>query len=110
MIRLALIGAGRIGQVHALAVHNVPNASITAVVDTYPESAKALAEKLGAKVMELDEVFASTEIDAYIIASSTDTHSPLLKLCASVGKFCPSGNLPGIPFRISCHIKRRRFT
>ena len=43
MIRLALIGAGRIGQVHALAVHNVPNASITAVVDTYPESAKALA-------------------------------------------------------------------
>jgi len=90
MIRLALIGAGRIGQVHALAVHNVPNASITAVVDTYPESAKALAAKLGAKVMELDEVFASNEIDAYIIASSTDTHSPLLKLCASVGKpvFC----------------------
>ena len=62
MIRLALIGAGRIGQVHALAVHNVADASITAVVDTFPESAKALADKLGAQVMGLDEVFASNDI------------------------------------------------
>lgn len=90
MIRFALIGAGRIGQVHALAVHDVPDACISAVVDVFPESAESLAATLGAKVMTVDEVFVSNEVDAYIIASSTDTHSPLLERCANVGKpvFC----------------------
>ena len=90
MVRFALIGAGRIGQVHALAVHDVFDARITAVVDVFPEAAEALAAKLNAKVMDVDEVFSSDEVDAYIIASSTDTHSPLLKRCAEVEKpvFC----------------------
>jgi len=89
-IRFGLIGAGRIGQVHAMAVQGVPGARITEVVDVFPEAAKKVADKFGAKVVTLDEIFASSDVDAYIIASSTDTHSPLLERCAAVGKpvFC----------------------
>lgn len=89
-IRFGLIGAGRIGQVHALAVQGVPGARITEVVDVFPEAADKLASKIGAKVVTLDEIFQSPNVDAYIIASSTDTHAPLLERCAAVGKpvFC----------------------
>ncbi|MEZ5450410.1 MAG: inositol 2-dehydrogenase [Thiolinea sp.] len=40
--------------------------------------------------MTLDEAFASDAVHAFIIASSTDTHAPLLERCASAGKpvFC----------------------
>ncbi len=90
MTRFGLIGAGRIGQVHALAVQGVPNACITEVVDVFPAAAESLATKIGAKVVTLDDIFASDNVDAFIIASSTDTHSPLLERCAAVGKpvFC----------------------
>jgi myo-inositol 2-dehydrogenase/D-chiro-inositol 1-dehydrogenase len=89
-IRFGLIGAGRIGQVHALAVQGVPGARITEVVDVFPDAADKLASKIGAKVVTLDEIFQSPNVDAYIIASSTDTHAPLLERCAAVGKpvFC----------------------
>ena len=90
MLNICLIGAGRIGKVHALAIEKVPGACISHVVDPYPLGAGALAAQLGAKVVSEDEAFASAEIDAYIIASSTDTHSPLLSRCAAVKKavFC----------------------
>lgn len=89
-VRFGLIGAGRIGQVHAMAVQGVPGARITEVVDVFPEAAKKVADKYGAKVVTLDEMFASPHVDAFIIASSTDTHAPLLERCAAVGKpvFC----------------------
>lgn len=89
-VRFGLIGAGRIGQVHAMAVQGVPGARITEVVDVFPEAAQKVADKYGAKVVTLDEMFASPHVDAFIIASSTDTHAPLLERCASVGKpvFC----------------------
>lgn len=89
-VRFGLIGAGRIGQVHAMAVQGVPGARITEVVDVFPEAAQKVADKFGATVVTLDEIFASPNVDAFIIASSTDTHSPLLERCASVGKpvFC----------------------
>lgn len=90
MLNVCLIGAGRIGKVHALAIDKVPGARISHVVDPYPEGAASLAAQLGATVVSEDEAFASDEVGAFIIASSTDTHSPLLSRCAAVGKpvFC----------------------
>ncbi|MBK8452199.1 MAG: inositol 2-dehydrogenase [Thiofilum sp.] len=90
MIRFGLIGAGRIGKVHALAVQAVPNALITAVADVVPAAAEALAQQLGAQVVSIEEMFNSSHVDAYIIASSTDTHADYLMRCAEVGKpvFC----------------------
>lgn len=90
MINFCLIGAGRIGKVHALAVQGVPGTRITHIVDVFPESAQALAAEFDAKVCSEDEAFNDAAIDAYIVASSTDTHSPLLERCAAAGKpvFC----------------------
>lgn len=90
MLNICLIGAGRIGKVHAMAIEGVPGARISHVVDPFPEGAQALAEKYNAKLVSEDEAFEIDEIDAYIIASSTNTHSPLLERCAAAKKpaFC----------------------
>lgn len=90
MKQFALIGAGRIGKVHAIAVNSVAGARIKSVCDVHAPSATALAEQYGADVAEIDDVFKDDSIDAVIIASATDTHTPLLKRCAEAGKpvFC----------------------
>lgn len=82
MKNLALIGAGRIGKVHAMAVAGVANATIKTVCDVHEPSAKEAAAACGAQVASIDSVFEDKEIDAVIIASATDTHAPLLKKCA----------------------------
>lgn len=90
MLNICLIGAGRIGKVHAMAIEKVPGARISHVVDPFPESAKQVAEQYGAHHIEQDDAFTTDGIDAYIIASSTDTHAPLMQRCAEIGKpvFC----------------------
>jgi len=90
MKNFALIGAGRIGKVHAIAINAVANARIKSVCDVHTPSATALAEQYGADVAQIEDVFTDNSIDAVIIASATDTHTPLLKRCAEAGKpvFC----------------------
>lgn len=87
---IALIGAGRIGQVHARAVAALPNVQIKYVVDVVDSAAQSLADITGAFVASVEEVFADENINAVIIASSTDTHAELLNLCAKHNKpvFC----------------------
>lgn len=82
MTKLALIGAGRIGKVHAIALSGIANVEIKSVCDVHEPSAKKLANSCGAAVRSLDEVFNDPEIGGVIIASATDTHAPLLKRCA----------------------------
>ena len=88
--KIALFGAGRIGQVHARAVKNLDNAHIHYVVDVVAEAAEALASSIGAEIATTEQVFADDSINAVIIASSTDTHADLLELCAQhkIPVFC----------------------
>lgn len=93
MLNFCLIGAGRIGKVHSLAVNNVAGAKIAYVVDAYQKNAEELAKTLDAKVLTEDQAFSleyTDKIDAYIIASSTNTHTPLILRCVDVKKpvFC----------------------
>jgi len=85
-----MIGAGRIGTVHAIAIASDANAILHSVVDFHQESAEKLAQKYNAITLNLDEAFNNDEIDAFIIASSTSTHADLIDRCAEVGKpvFC----------------------
>lgn len=87
---IALIGAGRIGKVHASGVAQHPQARLAAVVDVYAPAAGALADEYGARVASEDEVFADERIDAVLIASATDTHAELIERGARTGKaiFC----------------------
>lgn len=90
MKQFALIGAGRIGKVHALAIENIRDVRIKHVCDVYQPAAESLAAQYDANVASIDEVFADDQIDAVIIASATDTHTPLIKRCAEAAKpvFC----------------------
>ena len=89
-MKICLIGAGRIGAVHAIAIASDENAKLHSVVDFHQEAAEKLAKIYNAITLNLDEAFNIDEIEAFIIASSTSTHADLIERCAKVGKpvFC----------------------
>lgn len=90
MINIAILGCGRIGQVHARSAAMVEGARVTAVADAFPEAAEALAAKTGAAVMTADDIIANPQIDAVVIGTPTDTHFDLIQASAKAGKaiFC----------------------
>lgn len=77
MINVCLIGAGRIGRLHAsnLSVHR--DLRLQSVVDPNHEAARALASACGATV-EHDPDTAIVRADAVLIASSSNTHAELI--------------------------------
>jgi len=90
MLRLGLLGCGRIGQVHALSLNHIEGAGVSAVADAFAEPANALAASTGAHVMEPEALIASDDVDAVVIGSPTDTHYDLIHAAAAAGKaiFC----------------------
>lgn len=88
MINLGLIGAGRIAQVHARHLTLHPHARIIGVCDPKIGQANSVAATLGCRVFDSAEaLIASPEVDAVIIASSTDTHCPLMLAAVRAGKY-----------------------
>jgi myo-inositol 2-dehydrogenase/D-chiro-inositol 1-dehydrogenase len=86
---IALIGAGRIGRIHAANIAANPRLNLVAVVD--PTSAAAeLAGQYGAVVATVDQVLADPAVHGVVIASSTDTHLDYSLAAAQAGKavFC----------------------
>ncbi|HEH9425577.1 TPA: inositol 2-dehydrogenase [Aeromonas sobria] len=90
MFNIALFGAGRIGQVHAVNIAEHKETRLYSVVDPHQEGAIALATKYGAKVQSCEEVMADPQIHGVLIASATDTHADLIEQAARAGKtiFC----------------------
>jgi myo-inositol 2-dehydrogenase/D-chiro-inositol 1-dehydrogenase len=88
--RFALLGAGRIGNVHAKAVSGDPNAQLAAVADDVPDSAKAIASTYGCEVRTIDAIEKAPDIDAVLICTPNDTHADLIERFARAGKaiFC----------------------
>jgi myo-inositol 2-dehydrogenase/D-chiro-inositol 1-dehydrogenase len=88
--QIALIGAGRIGKVHAKNIKEHPDTVVRYVVDPHVESADFLALETGASVVELDVVFSDDSIDAVVICSATPTHSDLIErgLLSDKAVFC----------------------
>lgn len=92
-LNVGIIGAGRIGQVHAKSItYHIPQAKIVAISDIYYEGAKRVAESLGIPNVYEDyhEILNNPEIDAVLICSSTDTHADIAVEAAEAGKhiFC----------------------
>jgi len=88
--RVALIGAGRIGKVHAMNIHHHPESVVHCVVDPIGDAASSLAASVGATVVEIDRVFGDDSVDAVVICSATPTHSDLIEKGLLAGKavFC----------------------
>ncbi len=86
MINVGLIGAGRIGKVHATAISQHTGSKLVAVADVIESNASALADQYGAKACSAEQIISNPAIDAVLIASSTDTHCDLIEAAASAHK------------------------
>ena len=90
MFKVALLGAGRIGQVHATHITAHPDTELYSVSDVVEASARKLAEQYGAKVLSVQQAIESPDVDVVLVATSTDTHAELSLMAAKAGKavFC----------------------
>jgi myo-inositol 2-dehydrogenase/D-chiro-inositol 1-dehydrogenase len=86
MLKIGLLGAGRIGRVHADAIAGHPQSELVAISDAVTEAANTLAAQYGAKAASSEEIIADSSIDAVLIATPTDTHSDLIQAATSAGK------------------------
>jgi myo-inositol 2-dehydrogenase / D-chiro-inositol 1-dehydrogenase len=89
-LSIGLLGAGRIGKVHAAAIAATPRISLTAVADALPTAAEELAAASGADVRSIDAIMAAEDVDAVFITTPTDMHCDLIEQAARAGKaiFC----------------------
>ncbi len=88
-IRVCLIGAGRVANVHANSlVNHVPSGSLVAVVDPDQEALHSLSQRyeINNRYQSLDIALEETEFDAVIITTPTFTHTDLAVSAASAGK------------------------
>jgi myo-inositol 2-dehydrogenase/D-chiro-inositol 1-dehydrogenase len=86
MISIALLGAGRIGQIHGRTIAASKRARLAGIADPFPDGANALSAVTGAPVLSVDELLASKDVDAILIATPTDTHADFIDRAAAEGK------------------------
>jgi myo-inositol 2-dehydrogenase / D-chiro-inositol 1-dehydrogenase len=87
MLKVAVIGTGFIGSVHAKNIALHPDAELVAVSDANIEFAKKVAAATGAKaVADITDIFNNKDIQAVLIATPTNTHVDYLKRAAEAGK------------------------
>jgi myo-inositol 2-dehydrogenase/D-chiro-inositol 1-dehydrogenase len=84
-MRVALIGAGRIGRLHATILASLPDVTEIVVADALPSAAKSVADEVGARAVE-SAAEAISGADAVVIAAATDAHASLLRLSVGSGK------------------------
>ena len=87
MLRFALLGAGRIGRMHAANLASHPRTQLTWVYDALASAAEETAGKHGAKrAPDVEAVLGANDVDAVLIASPTDTHVSLITMAAKAKK------------------------
>ena len=92
-LNIGIIGAGRIGKVHAETIaFRLPEAVPAAITDINPAAARDVAARCGISCIaeRSEDILADPKIDAVLICSSTGTHSGLVVAAARAGKhiFC----------------------
>ncbi len=88
-VNLAVIGTGRMGSVHVRNIARlIPEANLIAICDIRLEVAQAVADECGVERVMKDyrELLADRDIEAILIATSTDTHAFIIKDVARAGK------------------------
>jgi len=92
-LKIGIVGAGRIGKVHAQSIiYHIPEAEVVMVTDVVEAAAKALAEKYGIPAWSTDymDIVNNPEIDAVLVCSPTPTHADISIAAMEAGKhvFC----------------------
>jgi myo-inositol 2-dehydrogenase / D-chiro-inositol 1-dehydrogenase len=87
MIEIAVMGAGRIGRIHAGNIAAHKNARLAGIADAVPETAASLASALGSRTLSIAEALRA---DAVLICSPTPTHADYIEQAAAQGRavFC----------------------
>ena len=87
MIRIALIGCGRIGQMHATNLNRHNRTELAMVFDADQQSAQTVAQTFGVQsVSSAEEIFTSGDVDGVLIASVTSTHADFIEMSVAAGK------------------------
>jgi len=88
--RFAILGAGRIGLVHAQALKEVAGAELVAIAEPFEAAAKSAQAKFGGDLRSIDDIAVSEDVDAVVICTPTDTHADLIEKFSRAGKaiFC----------------------
>jgi myo-inositol 2-dehydrogenase/D-chiro-inositol 1-dehydrogenase len=89
-MRFGIIGAGRIGKIHASNVAARRDCEVRLIADADAAAAESLAQATGGRVAGIDAILASSEIDAVAICAPTDMHADLIERAARAKKaiFC----------------------
>ena len=86
LMRVVVLGAGRIGSLHAeIVAHETPGAQLVGVSDISSEAARRLGEQLKVPVVSIDDVVSRRDVDAVAVCTSTDTHVGLIIRLARAG-------------------------
>ncbi|MCH4889819.1 inositol 2-dehydrogenase [Acidaminobacter sp. JC074] len=94
MLKVGIIGAGRIGKVHGESITKyVPSAVVKAIADPFlNDQTRAWAKEMGIENVYEDyhKILEDDEIEAVLVCSSTDTHSSISVEAVEAGKhvFC----------------------
>ncbi len=90
--RIGVIGAGRIGKIHAENLARLPGVALAGIADINLPAAQELAAKLGAPaaVADYHALLQDPTIHAIVICSATDTHAHIVEEAAAAHKhiFC----------------------
>ncbi|GLS85829.1 inositol 2-dehydrogenase [Cypionkella aquatica] len=87
MLKIGVLGCGRIGVMHAANIAAHGRAALAGLYDVNGAAADALGAKLGAKVFNTAEaMITSPDVDTVLIATSTATHSDYIEAAIAAGK------------------------
>lgn len=82
--RIALVGAGTMGSYHARVVSTSDRATLARIIDSRKSVGEAVAARFDTKwTPELGDL---DDVDAVIIAASTEAHAPLARAVLTAGK------------------------
>lgn len=85
MTRIALLGCGRIGRMHADIIAAHPRATLAGVFDVHAPSAQEVSEKHGVPAWQTPEAAFASGADAVLIATPTATHVDFIKAGVAAG-------------------------
>jgi myo-inositol 2-dehydrogenase/D-chiro-inositol 1-dehydrogenase len=87
-IRVAFIGAGRIGQTHIKNLAGLPGVEVRVVADTLAENAE-LGRAIGRAdraTTDINAALTAPDVDAVVISTPTSAHASLIDTAARAGK------------------------
>jgi predicted dehydrogenase len=87
MLKVAIVGCGKIADAHAAQIRRIPNCEIVAVCDREPLMARQLFERFPIKeaFSDLDQLLEKTKPDVVHITTPPESHFPLAKRCIEAG-------------------------